>query len=38
VALVLKDKLWAYPWLIALLLAFIAYRSTGSPPCTSRSA
>jgi uncharacterized membrane protein len=26
VALVLKDKLWAYPWLIALLLAFIAYQ------------
>jgi uncharacterized membrane protein len=23
VALVLKDKLWAYPWLIGLLLAFI---------------
>ena len=26
VALVLKDKLWAYPWLIGLLLAFIAYQ------------
>jgi hypothetical protein len=26
VALVLKDKLWAYPRLIALLLAFIGYR------------
>src|SRR5215472_15155569 len=26
VVLVLKDKLWAYPWLIALLLAFIAYQ------------
>jgi uncharacterized membrane protein len=26
VALVLKDKLWAYPWLIVLLLAFIAYQ------------
>jgi uncharacterized membrane protein len=26
VALVLRDKLWAYPWLIALLLAFIAYQ------------
>jgi len=26
VALVLKDKLWAYPWLIALLLAFIGYQ------------
>jgi uncharacterized membrane protein len=26
VAFVLKDKLWAYPWLIALLLAFIAYQ------------
>jgi uncharacterized membrane protein len=26
VALVLKDKLWAYPWLIALLLAFIVYQ------------
>jgi uncharacterized membrane protein len=26
VALVLKDKLWAYPWLITLLLAFIAYQ------------
>jgi uncharacterized membrane protein len=23
---VLKDKLWAYPWLIGLLLAFIAYQ------------
>ncbi len=26
VALVLRDKLWAYPWLIALLGAFIAYQ------------
>ena len=26
VALVLRDKLWAYPWRIALLLAFIAYQ------------
>jgi uncharacterized membrane protein len=26
VALVLKDRLWAYPWLIALLLVFIAYQ------------
>jgi uncharacterized membrane protein len=26
VALVLRDKLWAYPWLVALLLAFIAYQ------------
>lgn len=26
VALVLRDKLWAYPWLIVLLLAFIAYQ------------
>ncbi len=26
VALVLRDKLWAYPWLIALLLAFSAYQ------------
>jgi uncharacterized membrane protein len=26
VALVLKDKLWAYPWLIVLLLAFIGYQ------------
>src|SRR5215471_1212335 len=26
VALVLRDKLWAYPWLIGLLLAFIAYQ------------
>jgi uncharacterized membrane protein len=26
VALVLRDRLWAYPWLIALLLAFIAYQ------------
>lgn len=22
----LRDKLWAYPWMIALLLAFIAYQ------------
>jgi uncharacterized membrane protein len=26
VVLVLRDKLWAYPWLIALLLAFIIYQ------------
>jgi len=26
VVLVLRDKLWAYPWLIALLLAFIVYQ------------
>ncbi len=26
VALVLRDKLWAYPWLIALLLVFIVYQ------------
>jgi uncharacterized membrane protein len=26
VALVLRRKLWAYPWLIALLLAFIGYQ------------
>jgi uncharacterized membrane protein len=26
VALVLREKLWAYPWMIALLLAFIAYQ------------
>jgi uncharacterized membrane protein len=26
VALVLRDKLWAYPWLIGLLLAFIGYQ------------
>jgi uncharacterized membrane protein len=26
VALVLRNKLWAYPWLIGLLLAFIAYQ------------
>jgi uncharacterized membrane protein len=26
VALVLRDRLWAYPWMIALLLAFIAYQ------------
>ena len=26
VALVLRDKLWAYPWLIGLLLEFIAYK------------
>lgn len=24
---VLKDKLWAYPWMIAFLLLFIAYQS-----------
>ena len=26
VSLVLRDKLWAYPWMIALLLAFIVYQ------------
>jgi len=26
VALVLRDKLWAYPWLIVLLLVFIGYQ------------
>lgn len=26
VAAVLKDKLWAYPWMIAFLLAFIGYQ------------
>ncbi len=26
VGLVLRDKLWANPWLIALLLAFIGYQ------------
>lgn len=26
VALVMRDRLWAYPWLIAVLLAFIAYQ------------
>ena len=26
VVLVLREKLWAYPWLIVLLLAFIAYQ------------
>jgi uncharacterized membrane protein len=26
VVLVLRDKLWAYPWLIVLLLAFIAHQ------------
>jgi uncharacterized membrane protein len=26
VALVLRDKLWAYPWMIALLVAFIVYQ------------
>ena len=26
VTLVLRDKLWAYPWLIVLLLAFMAYQ------------
>jgi uncharacterized membrane protein len=26
VGLVLRDKLWAFPWLIALLLAFIRYQ------------
>lgn len=26
VALVLRGKLWAYPWLIGLLLAFIGYQ------------
>jgi uncharacterized membrane protein len=27
IVFVLKDKLWAYPWLIALLGVFIAYQS-----------
>ena len=27
VAFVLRSKLWAYPWMIVLLLAFIAYQS-----------
>ena len=26
VALVLRNKLWAYPWMMALLLAFIVYQ------------
>jgi uncharacterized membrane protein len=26
VVLVLRDKLWAYPWMIVLLLAFITYQ------------
>ena len=26
VALVLRDKLWAYPWMMALLVAFIVYQ------------
>lgn len=26
VVLVLRDKLWAYPWMIALLLAFVAFQ------------
>jgi len=26
VGLVLRNKLWAYPWMIALLLAFIGYQ------------
>ena len=26
VVLVLRDKLWAYPWMIGLLLVFIAYQ------------
>ena len=26
VAFVLRNKLWAYPWMIALLLGFIAYQ------------
>jgi uncharacterized membrane protein len=26
VVLVLRDRLWAYPWLIALLMAFIVYQ------------
>ena len=26
VAAVLKDKLWAYPWMIAFLIAFIVYQ------------
>jgi uncharacterized membrane protein len=27
VVLVLRDKLWAYPWMIALLIAFILYQA-----------
>ena len=27
VAAVLRDKMWAYPWMIAFLLAFIGYQS-----------
>ena len=27
VVAVLRDKLWAYPWMIAFLLVFIAYQS-----------
>jgi len=27
VGLVLRDRLWAYPWMIALLLAFIGYQA-----------
>ena len=27
VAAVLRDKLWAYPWMIAFLLVFIAYQA-----------
>ena len=26
VAMVLREKLWAYPWMIALLVAFIGYQ------------
>jgi len=27
VAAVLRDKLWAYPWMVALLVAFIGYQA-----------
>ncbi|HVM64092.1 MAG TPA: DUF2127 domain-containing protein [Acidimicrobiales bacterium] len=27
VVLVLRNKLWAYPWLVALLLAFVVYQT-----------
>jgi uncharacterized membrane protein len=27
VVLVLRDKLWAYPWMVALLIAFIIYQA-----------
>ena len=31
VVALLRNKLWAYPWLIAVLLLFIGTRPTGSP-------